>query len=226
MRYTLSIIKQGIRLSYMFSKVNRIRKLRAKLKPKKQLILLDEKERALVDVGAENYNDIFSPFCLYDMNVIDFELEQYLDARNESVPFEYDLSLVFHIKEANEQKRKEIDTTIKQSYGSRLQSVKKKLKQNKTSALIFLIVGLILLSIKTTFLLSSTAYVQSLMDILAWVFVWTSVEAYFLERSLLKIEQMLLLRMVTAKVEVHDFVPKWARQTPPPTEEDEHTVVV
>ena len=103
----------------MLSKVKRIHDLRKKLRPKKQLILLDEKERALVDVGAENYNDIFSPFCLYDMNVLDFELEQYLNTKNETVPLEYDLSLMFHIKEANEQKRKEIDATIKQNYGVR-----------------------------------------------------------------------------------------------------------
>ena len=105
--------------------------------------------------------------------------------------------------------------------------MKKQLKKNSLSALFSLIAGLVLLLLNIYLVPHSIEYIQSLLDIVSWVFVWTAVESFFLERTLLKLEQLLALRMVTAKVEVHDFIPKWARtQNSVPNENDENTISV
>lgn len=195
----------------MIGTFRRLRELQriSKIKDEEELMKFDDKERAIIDVGAENYDDIFSPFCLYDMNVLDFELEDYLDNKSESIPLEYDLKLVFYIKDADEEKRKEVETTVKQNYENKVHTLSRKISQNNVFSLLMLLGGAVFLLLhfylKT---LNTPELLLSVFEIAAWVFTWTAVDAFFLERKLLQVEEIMTYRLINAKVEVKEFMPK------------------
>lgn len=195
----------------MVGTFRRLRELQriSKIKDEEELMKFDDKERAIIDVGAENYDDIFSPFCLYDMNVLDFELEDYLDNKSDSIPLEYDLKLIFYIKDADEEKRKEIETTVKQNYENKVHTLSRKISQNNIFSLLmllggaaFLLLHFYLKSINTPELL------LSVFEIASWVLTWTAVDAFFLERKLLQVEEIMTYRLINAKVQVKEFMPK------------------
>lgn len=61
----------------------------------------DDQGRAIINVGAENYDDIFSPYCYKGGDTLSSSLVEYLNQKSNVIPLEYDLTIKFHVKDAN-----------------------------------------------------------------------------------------------------------------------------
>ena len=101
-------------------KVSRVKNLKDKLKEIEDSdgFVCDEQGRAIINVGAENYDDIFSPYCFKGGDTLSSSLVEYLNQKASVIPLEYDLTIKFHIKGANDEKRKEIQSALKENYES------------------------------------------------------------------------------------------------------------
>ena len=165
----------------------------------------DTDGRAIIEVGAENYDDIFSPYCYKGGDTLSLELVEYLKKQSGTIPLDYDLNIRFNVKNADEQKRKEIQMAVKENYEIDVLGIEQKIRGLNIMAfslisigVLFMVVYLILIN----FVPISATY---LIDILAWVFIWEGVRAFMMDKNELKIAELKSLRLASAKVTIKEF---------------------
>lgn len=167
----------------------------------------DEDDRAIINVGAENYDDIFSPYCFKGGDTLSMELVEYLWEKQSAIPLSYDISLKFNVKDANEEKRKEIQMAVKENYENDIHAVDQKLHRLTVLSIWFILLGIIfgtVYVITLPFILLGVSYV---IDIMAWIFLWEGVRAIVWDRRTLRQDKIKALRLAAAKIEVKEFEP-------------------
>ena len=189
----------------------RIKNLSKKLKTIEESdgFICDEDGRAIINVGAENYDDIFSPYCFKGGDTLSLELDDYLCYQEAVVPLDYDLTLRFYVKNANESKRKEIQNAVKQNYESDIHTLENKTKRLNVIATWFLILGTIFTVVYFAVLsyLPKAITTTYIIDILAWIFIWEGASALIIDKRGLVRDRVRMLRLASAKVEVKEFEP-------------------
>ena len=169
--------------------------------------LCDEEDRAIINVGAENYDDIFSPYCYKGADTLSSSLVEYLEQKSGAVPLDYDLTIRFHVKDANEEKRKEIQAAVRENYQSDVRLFERRLKRTATFSLIFVLIGALITTLYLFFSNNIPTGVAYVVDILAWLFIWEGIDAFFLDGRLVQIDMLKALRLGTAKIEIVEFEP-------------------
>ncbi len=167
----------------------------------------DDDGRAVINVGAENYDDIFSPYCYKGGDTLSSSLVDYLAQKSGAVPLDYDLTIRFHVKGANEEKRKEIQAAVKENYQSDVHAIERRMSRTTSFSLIFLFIGVLITTIYLFFVEVAPQGATYVVDILAWLFIWEGIDAFFLDRRLLQIDRLKKLRLGTAKIEIIEFEP-------------------
>lgn len=170
--------------------------------------------RGVIDVGAENYDDIFSYYDLEGESVLDREFDEFLSAKADAIPLKQELALHFHVKNATESKCEEIDRTIKNHYKRDLRALNRKIHRNAMFTLYMVIMfglffGLLILAEN----FGAPSAVQYVLDIATWVFLWEAVDQWFLHRRELKHEMLKKYRFIRADIEVLEYKPKKKTQS-------------
>lgn len=188
---------------------NRIKDLSGQLKNIEDSdgFVCDDEGRGIINVGAENYDDIFSPYCFKGGDTLSLELVEYLWDKQGAIPLDYDLTIRFNVKKADENKRKEIQMAVKQNYENDIHATDQKLHRLTLLSIWFLLLGVLL----ATAYLIGVSYlplaVNFILELLAWVFIWEGVRALFLDTRTLKLDKLKALRLAAAKIEVKEFEP-------------------
>ena len=94
-----------------------------------QGFLCDDEDRAIINVGAENYDDVFSPYCFKGGDTLPLELVSYLNQKANTIPLDYDLVIRFHVKQASEEKRREIKAAVRENYKNDIRSIDRKMNR-------------------------------------------------------------------------------------------------
>lgn len=165
----------------------------------------DKDGRAIIEVGAENYDDIFSPYCYKGGDTLSSELVEYLKKQSGTIPLDYDLNIRFNVKNADEQKRKEIQMAVKENYEIDVLGIEQKIHGLNIMAFSLISIGVLFMVaylILINFVPISATY---LIDILAWVFIWEGVRAFMMDKNELKIAELKSLRLASAKVTIKEF---------------------
>ena len=165
----------------------------------------DKDGRAIIEVGAENYDDIFSPYCYKGGDTLSLELVEYLKKQSGTIPLDYDLNIRFNVKNADEQKRKEIQMAVKENYEIDVLGIEQKIRGLNIMAFSLISIGVLFMVaylILINFVPISATY---LIDILAWVFIWEGVRAFMMDKNELKIAELKSLRLASAKVTIKEF---------------------
>ena len=187
----------------------RIKDLSAQLKNKEDNdgFQVDSEDRGIINVGAENYDDIFSPFCFKGGDTLSLELVEYLWEKQAVIPLDYDLTVRFNVKDANESKRKEIQMAVKENYENDIRGTEQKLHRLTVLSVWFILLGVVFM---TGYLLTINLVplaITFVLDLLSWVFVWEGVRALFLDMRNLRLDKLKALRLGAAKIEVQEFEP-------------------
>lgn len=186
---------------------NRINELKSELKYKKRnndFVIIDD-ERAIINVGAENYDDIFSPYCYKGGDTLSSTLVDYLQQKSNAVSYEYDLTMRFHVKNATEEKRQEIENAIKENYVNEARGIEERMHRTTIFSLLFLVLGLIFATLYLVLLHFVSTEFTYLIDLFAWIFLWEGTDAFFLDRRVLKLNLVKAYRLATAKIEIVEF---------------------
>ena len=186
---------------------NRIKELKAELKYKKRnndFVIIDD-ERAIINVGAENYDDIFSPYCYKGGDTLSSTLVDYLQQKSNAVSYEYDLTLRFHVKNATEEKRQEIENAIKENYVNEARGIEERMHRTTIFSLLFLVLGLVFTALYLVLLHFVSTEFTYLIDLFAWILLWEGTDAFFLDRRILKLNLVKAYRLATAKIEIVEF---------------------
>ncbi len=165
----------------------------------------DSLGRAIIDVGAENYDDVFSQFCYKGGDTLSSSLVQYLMQKSNTIPLKYDLTIRFHIKNASEDKKQEIQNAVKQNYETDIQGINNRMNKALLFSLWFILLGSVFSLIYLFTLNKIPTSVSYIVDLLAWVFLWEGIDAFFLDRNKMKLEKLKALRLGSANIEIKEF---------------------
>lgn len=190
----------------MFRRLRQIRKLNKSKLVDDEFYETDANGRGIIDVGAENYEDIFSYYDLNNTNVLDSEFEEFLDAKADSIPLSQELALHFHVRGVTEEKCEEIDRAIKDNYKRRLKAINRKLHRNSMFTLYMLFLSLISFLIYIPLVVYDVHFaIIEFVDIILWVFVWEAADNYFLTRRELQQERLKKYRFIRADIDVLEY---------------------
>ena len=185
----------------------RIKQLKVKLKDldDDDYFECDEEGRAIIEVGAENYDDIFSPYCYKGGDTLSLELVEYLKKQSGTIPLDYDLNVRFNVKNADEKKRKEIQMAVKENYEIDYMGIEQKINNLNLLSAWFIILGVVFMAIYIAISYFLPMAFTYLVDILSWLFIWEGVRGVLLDRRDLKIAELKMLRLASAKVTIKEF---------------------
>ncbi len=187
----------------------RIKELKSELKYKRHnndFVIIDD-ERAIINVGAENYDDIFSPHCYKGGDTLSSSLVDYLGQKNNAVHYDYDLTIRFHVKNATEEKRVEIENAIKENYVNEVRGIEEKMHRTTIFSMWFVILGVLFSAIYLLLIHFASTEFTYLIDIFAWLFLWEGTDAFFLDRRMMQLNLVRAYRLATAKIEIIEFEP-------------------
>ncbi len=185
----------------------RINELKSELKYKRKnndFVIIDD-ERAIINVGAENYDDIFSPYCYKGGDTLSSTLVDYLQQKSNAVPYDYDLTMRFHVKGATEQKRQEIENAIKENYVNEVRGIEERMHRTTIFSMWFLLLGVIFATAYLVLMHFVSTEFTYLIDLFAWVCLWEGIDAFFLDRRSMRLNLVKAYRLATAKVEIVEF---------------------
>ena len=167
----------------------------------------DEEGRAVINVGAENYDDIFSPYCFKGGDTLSLELIDYLWEKQGAVPLEYDITLQFNVKNASEEKRKEIQAAVKENYEQDIHAIDRRLHRLSVLATWLLIIGAVFMATYFVTSIYLTTVFNYFFDLLSWICIWEGIRALFLDKLTLRLDKLKSLRLGAAKIKVKEFEP-------------------
>lgn len=187
--------------------LNRIKRLKKQLTYKKNNddFVCDENDRAIINVGAENYDDIFSAYCYKGGDTLASNLVEYLNQKANAVPLDYDLTIRFHVKNASEEKRLDIQSAVKENYVNDIRGLEKRMYRTTIFSMWFILIGIMFMIAYLFTLELVPVAVSYVSDIFAWLFLWEGMDAFFLDRRILKLDNLKAYRLATAKIEIVEF---------------------
>ena len=181
----------------MFNNFKRLREISRSKLSDDEFYDEDSDGRGIIDVGAENYDDIFSYYDLEGENVLDKEFDEFLCAKADAIPVKQELSIHFHIKDANEKKAEEIDRMLKNNYKRELRALNRKLHNNTMYTVYMVILAIISLAVYIpAVIFEVNHFVLELIEIVLWVFCWQIVENTFMARRTIQQERVKMYRLL------------------------------
>ena len=92
-------------------------------------------------------------------------------------------------------------TVIRNTYRTRVIDIDRKLRRNTIAAIIMTVTAIVILALYLALELRNAGYViLEIVDIVAWVFMWEAADLFFLERNVLKLEQLRSCRLYAAEI--------------------------
>lgn len=193
----------------MLKRIKQLNKLKKSSLSEDEYYKQDGSGRGIIDVGAENYDDILSYYDLEGENVLDREFDEFLRAKAEAIPIKKELSLHFHVRDANKDKKEEIDKVIKNHYKRELKALNRDLKQNLKFTLYMLFMGLVAFGIYAVLYLNNINFMAVyIFDLIGYVFLWEVVDNHFLERKKLNDERIKIYRFIRADIHIYEYKKK------------------
>lgn len=162
----------------------------------------DDTNEIIINIKADTEDQIFSSYNYDNKTSINSELANYLwDNAKLAKPYKK-LKLQVFCKEDIE--KTEVSNAIKSHYRREYIEIKDELKKTSIFSLICIILGIITLGVLVSLhKVFDNYFLVSIIDIVAWVFIWEAVDAFFLQRTGLKHKCRILMRLYSSEIVIH-----------------------
>ena len=173
----------------------------------------DKDGRAIINVGIQNADDIYSPFAYKTYELLNTEVGDYIDICEGTIPFEDDVSIDFYTENPTTNIEKtRIRHAVKRHYAEQAVAADRQLKKNFVQGLIFILLGIVILIAETFLYLWSSNGLWTIVDVVGWLFLWDGIEIIIQDHSDLKRNQLKAYRLMNAKVHVRQYDIKIKRE--------------
>lgn len=135
------------------------------------------------------------------------EVDEYIKKCESAVPKHEEISLDIYTETptTNEEKRR-IRQTVKRHHAEESIATKQKLRRNLITGIFFSLIGLlILLAEAIIYSFVVNMYLDTVMAVIGWLFLWDGLEIMFYERSELNRKKVRSYRLMNAKVHVRMY---------------------
>lgn len=199
----------------MFEKRKLLKKLRKTPAYKEAATLDYDKEgRAQITVGVKEANQLFSPYAYKTYELLNPGVTDHIDMCEAQIPIGDSLSLDFYTEEktTNEQKKR-IRHAVKRHYAEKIVSLKRKVRQNTWKGCILSALGLLILLLEALLYAKVTNfYLDTIMAVVGWLFLWDGMEVFLWDRNDLKRDEIKSYRLMNAKVHIRQYSKKIRRE--------------
>ena len=173
----------------------------------------DKEGRAIINVGIQNADDIYSPFAYKTYELLNTEVSEYINICEGAIPFEDDVCIDFYTENPTTNVEKtRIRQTIKRHYAEQAVAADRQLRKNLIQGLLFVFLGVVILTLEAVFCLLDLSQLWLLLDVVGWLFLWDGIEIIIEDHSDLKREQLKAYRLMNAKVHVRQYDIKIKRE--------------
>ena len=199
----------------MFRRIHNLRKIK-KSKAVREANEFDYNEDGSIqiNVGLKDSDDFFSPYSYKTYELMNPDVAEYIDMCESTIPVKEKVTIDIYTENptTNEEKIR-IRKTVKRHQAEQLAIVNQKLKRNLLEGLIFSLIGFIILFVEAVlYTLFTNMYLDTILAVIGWLFLWDGLEVMLSERSELKRQKISCLRMLEAKVHVRKYSRKIQRQ--------------
>lgn len=192
----------------MLKHLNTIKKInKSSAMREAQKIDHDKDGRAIIEVGLKCADDFFSPYSYRTYEIMNPEVEKYINTYESAIPKNEEVSINIYTETptTNEEKRR-IRQTVKRHHAEKVIATNQKLRHNMTLGLICSLIGLlVLLAEAIIYNFVSNMYLDTIMAVLGWLFLWDGLEIIFYERQELKSKKIQSYRLMNAKVHIRMY---------------------
>lgn len=167
-----------------------------------------------INVGLIEADNIFSPFAYKTYELLNQDVVNYINMCESAIPISEEVSVDIHTETntSNEMKRR-IRQSIKRHYAEDVVVVNKKLKKKTISGIIYILLGiLILLAEAFAYQKLQLMYLDTILAVIGWMFLWDGIEKVLEERASLKRQQIRDYRLINARIHVRKYSQKIQRQ--------------
>lgn len=154
-----------------------------------------------INIDIQSNEQLFSPYCCADTK-LNPELGKYLYDRCADNPFADKVTVNIHTDNIDgDTVRQSIINYVKDSYRDAVKSIKRNTFISITMTAMGIAFLAVLFALNYFF---DNVYVNTVLEIAAWVFIWEAVDCFFLERPKIKARCIVLLKLYTAEINIID----------------------
>lgn len=180
---------------FKFVKYFKDKKLIAKGRP------VDSEGRAIVDIKIKDKSEVLSPFVIDGQEIINAEFANLIDNTVKSIPPTQSINININCDKLTDSDKTSFALAIKNYYkNSTLDSQRK--MDNNTKILILMLVFSII-SLVALFLVNFfnvNWIIIEIVDIIAWVFTWESIDLLVFQRSMQRYEKLRYLALYNCHI--------------------------
>ena len=164
-------------------------------------IQLDEDGRAIIEVKLEKTQDLFSPYAYKDYDILNNDLDEFIEDRATFIPQEYDLSIHLYAKEIDHLDKDKIEKAVKARYINEYVEEKDELRKNNSFSMIMFLLGFLpLLALFVIENLHLPSVFGTLFEVTTWMFFWGGIESFLIQRRYIKSRMYRKLKLFNSKV--------------------------
>lgn len=153
----------------------------------------------IINIKVDNKEQVISKFSYDENDKLNKELSDFILDKTKIMPLNKDFELNFYVNSPIE--KQEIKSTIQNHFKEECIEIKHELKRTNIFSIVMLILGILSL---TTLLLAHKFfdyyYFTTILEIASWVFIWESVDCFFLKRPKLKRHCIILQKLYSANI--------------------------
>lgn len=184
---------------------NNIKKLRAYRKieqlNQKKPYHVSKDGRGIIDLSISDWNNgVFSSYSVLN-NVMDSSLEEYINHSALDIPLNLELELNIYENSDNKKDQEKFISTFRSSYQKNIGETNRKLKTNLIFSISMLVTAVLFFGIYLFIHKNFPHYItDAMLEIACWVFTWEAVNQFFIERKLLRFEQIKNYRLKNSNI--------------------------
>jgi hypothetical protein len=177
----------------------RFKDVRAKIK--KDVFDIDEKGKPLVKINITDADSLLSVYNDDGLEIISGETAKFIENMTKPIPAKQEIHLQISCEKYTPDKEKKYKSAITNYYINEFAHRDMKLKRNTILSSVLLLSSIVAFML-FYFLSAITTprIILDLLEIFAWVLAWEAVDQFFLQRYLIKFDQLKALQIIYAKI--------------------------
>lgn len=159
--------------------------------------------KAIIEVEVNGSEEFFSPYSVRGDEVMNSELNDFIMESENNIPLNKKLKVNIYVNEDDRKNFSKIKKTFRMNYADKLTTCDWWLKRNLIKSLIFLFVGVGLLTVYAVACIYQLhLLIQCACEVVSWVFLWEGVQQLTIEHSAKRIERKRLMRLLNSEISV------------------------
>lgn len=198
-----------------------LKKLRSPKRTKRNLALkeastfeYDKDGRVKIEVGLRDSDNFFSPYSYLTYELMNPGVDKYINMCASGIQKDEDISLDIYteVPTSNDEKKR-IRNTIRRHYAEQVVVANKELKHNLMVGLFWSLLGFIVLLLEAIlYHFVENMYLDTILAVIGWLFLWDGLEIIFYDRRELKLKKHYSTKLMDAKVHIRQYSKKIQRE--------------